>query len=404
MSVRRIYQNWISPQRWLERAGVRPPMQIVMGVVMLTSCVLMIAKTLQLMPSEDDGTLRVRTLLVEMVASRIGAEISMGDLDGADKMLTELLHRQDDVLSIGVRGLNHKIILATPNHERNWRSGTPNQNTPTHMQVLMYEGQTPWATLEIAFKPLASEASWSGWWSGRTVRLTVFILGSCFLLYWFFFSRMLRMLDPSAAVPERLQLIMDTLVEGVAILDNDGRIVLLNQSFAQTAFESKDRLIGRVMSSLPWLDHRREQPPAIFPWNSVTASNLPERGVPLRLRIGTRLARSLKVNAAPILDPGGTRRGVLVTFGDQTVLESDNAKLALLISEFAHTGEDIRWLRERLAGHDDNDHLATLERLAAAASEVAKIGDAAPKELSASSPGPRNGGAQPAQFAESDNP
>jgi PAS domain-containing protein len=385
MSLGRIYRDWISPQRWLERMGVGPSMQIVFGLVMLTTCVLMFARALQLTPSEDDATVRARSLLFEMATFRVGEDLSGAHPDRAKEFLQDLLARQPDVLSAAVRRIDGKILLATPNHQENWRGVPAGANTPTHMQVLLYDNQTPWARLEMAFSPLPS-TEWSAWWSARSAKLTIFILGSCFVLYWLFFSRMLRMLDPSEAVPQRMQLIMDTLVEGVAIVDNDDRIVLVNQSFCQIAFSTVDRLMGQALSSLPWLwqDQMQEAGTAVYPWQMVKSSNLPERGAAMRLQIGTRHARSLNVNASPILDPGGTRRGVLVTFDDQTVMEADNVQLAKLIAKFAESRPQIHQFREQLPGPEQKDLLAELERLAAAASEIADVGRSAVESMSGS--------------------
>jgi hypothetical protein len=148
---------------------------------------------------------------------------------------------------------------------------------------------------------------------------------------------------------------------------------MANQSFAQMAFFSVERLIGRTLSSFPWLAHDAPRAPEVYPWQAVQQSDLPQRGVALRLQIGTRHDRRLNVNASPILDPNGTRRGVLVTFDDQTIVESDNLQLAKFIGKFSEASNDIHQFHEHLKSRDDHEHLAKLEELAVAASELAKL-------------------------------
>lgn len=369
--LRQFYHAWISPQRWLERVGVRPPMQIVIGLVLLTSCVLLFAKALQLVPTDDQASLRLRMLLAEMASSRVASAVANGNYAGARQFLDELVQRHNDVRSAGLRRLDGTVVFQTAGHEKYWVGAQPKVSTPTHIPILLYENRNPWGQLEIAFKPLQDRITWAGWWSTPSVRLSGFIIAGCFLLFWLFLSRMLRMLDPSAAVPERMQLMMDTLVEGMVILDNNDQIVMVNQSFARTAFSPVNRLIGRSLSSLPWLALDGPGAPEVFPWKAVQQSDLPERGVALRLQIGTRHDRRLSVNASPILDPKGTRRGVLVTFDDQTIVDSDNLQLAKLIARFSDASDDIHQFREQLKSHGDNEHLAKLEELAVAAREIA---------------------------------
>ena len=104
--------------------------------------------------------------------------------------------------------------------------------------------------------------------------------------------------------------------------------------------------------------------PEVYPWQAVLQSDLPQRGVPLRLQIGARHDRRLNVNASPIWTPGGTRQGVLVTFDDQTIVESDNLQLAKFIAKFSEASDGIHEFREQLKSLGDFEHLAKLEELA----------------------------------------
>ena len=346
-------------------------MQIVLGLVMLLACVLQFARALQLVSSEDAALVRVRIVLAEMASSRVAAQIAGGDYAGARAFLEWFVRSHEEICSAALRRLDGKIAMETPGHDRYWAGAGGDESTPTHLHVALYENKVPWGRLEIAFRPLHEQQSFFKSLEPQNQRPAVFILGASFLLYWLFLSRMLKTLDPSAAVPQRMQIMMDTLVEGMVILDNEDQIVMANQAFARLAYLPADRLIGRPLASLPWLAPDRPNNPEAYPWKAVRESNLPERGVQLRLQVGSRHERRLKVNASPIADPSGACRGVLVTFDDQTSVESDNLELARFIAKFNEAGEEMALFRRRFSAEGDADHLAKFEELAAAAKELA---------------------------------
>ena len=370
MSLRYVYNTWISPQRWLDRLGVRAPARIVMGLVLLTTCVLLTANALRLFPSEREALLRRRAVLSEIASLQVAWAVTHRNPTASRDFLQLIVSRNDDVVSAGVRKRDGSILTQTSLHEKNWVGARPNASTPTHVHVLLYQGQRPWGQLELCFVPLPRPSTWLEWWSVPVVKLTAFILAGTFLLFWLYLSRMLRTLDPSAVIPERLQLLMDTLVEGVVVLDEQDRIVMANQAFANTVFSSVEGLIGRELSSLPWLADDRDDALDQYPWKAAAQTGLQQRGILLRLQIGTRHARRLNANASPVLGPDGKRRGVLVTFDDQTVIEADNLELATYVGRF---GDEISQLRDQLRSQVDQRQIEMMEGLARAADEVAHL-------------------------------
>src|ERR1700684_4036284 len=154
MRLHHVYNTWISPHRWLERAGVRAPMQIVIGLVLLTSCVLQFAAVAGLLPSDDEISLRHRMTLAEMASMEAASAVTHQDYAAAHEILDAMVRRYDDVLSAGLRRQDGTMVVQTANHAKYWVGVRPNVNTPTHIQVLLYESQKPWGHLEISFAPL----------------------------------------------------------------------------------------------------------------------------------------------------------------------------------------------------------------------------------------------------------
>jgi PAS domain S-box-containing protein len=382
MKLGQIYRTWISPQRWLDRAGIRPPMQIVLGLVMLLACVLQFARVLQLVSGEDAALVRVRIVLAEMASSRVAAQIAGSDYPGARTFLQWFVQAHEEIRSAALRRLDGTIAMETPGHDRYWIASPGDESTPMYLHVALYENKVPWGRLEIAFRPLHEQQSFLASLENKNQRAAFFVLGASFLLFWFFLARMLKTLDPSGAVPDRMQSMMDTLVEGMVILDNDDQIVMANQAFARLTYMPVDRLIGRALTTLPWLAADRPNNPEVYPWKAVQESNLPQRGVQLRLQVGSRHERRLKINASPIVDPNGTRRGVLVTFDDQTSVESENLELARFVAKFSQAGEEIAQARRESKSEGNAAQLARLEELAEAAKELAATCQVAGRDVS----------------------
>ena len=371
-----FYNRCLSPQRWLDRAGVGTPMRIVIGLVLLMTCVLLFAKAFRLFPGAEEAELRRRTTIAEMAAIQIAVNAAQDDQALVRRLLEEMVRRYDGLKSACLLR-DGSAAIATSDHARHWAGALPQISTPTHLRVMLSDKQKPWGELQIAFAPMPQYTTWYDWWSQTETRLKVFILAGSFVLFWFYLSRMLTMLDPSSVIPDRMQLLMDTLVEGMVILDENERIVMANQSFANTAFSSVDRLIGQKLSSLPW--RGQDGAEANFhPWNVEESRDLQQRGVPMQLLIGARHARRLNVNASPILAADGTHMGMVVTFADQTVIEADNLHMSQFVSHVTDAAENIRRLQEDLRSHDPE--LRRFEEMARAVRELAELCHTAPRD------------------------
>ena len=56
--------------------------------------------------------------------------------------------------------------------------------------------------------------------------------------------------EDASPIPERIQAVVDNLVEGVVILDGDRRIVMANHAFAASIGRPASELVERVMFEL----------------------------------------------------------------------------------------------------------------------------------------------------------
>ena len=104
---------------------------------------------------------------------------------------------------------------------------------------------------------------------------------------------MLRHLDPSQAVPARVRNALDTLAEGLLVIDNQGYIVLANQAFSEVTGISADKLIGITTADLSWFTGDNEKvDSASLPWSQSVKHGTPLRNGMINLRDGAGKRRT----------------------------------------------------------------------------------------------------------------
>jgi diguanylate cyclase (GGDEF)-like protein/PAS domain S-box-containing protein len=186
---------------------------------------------------------------------------------------------------------------------------------------------------------VALSAQWLGLLSHALVSLlTIIILSACGL----------RTIDAirrpagdqeSELAPDRFRQALDTLVDGLVMLDEQGRIVLANHTFATSVGQSSDDLTGQWISKLPWISIGVADP--AFPWTLAIehSSRQAERMLCYQAPDGSE--RIFSVNVAPLVahDP---QRGVLATFRDVTHVEQHRADLERMLHLLQNSRDEIK--------------------------------------------------------------
>jgi diguanylate cyclase (GGDEF)-like protein/PAS domain S-box-containing protein len=196
-----------------------------------------------------------------------------------------------------------------------------------------------WATVEIRFAPLWTKNLASGF-SNSFVGLLAFVALSGFLCYFFVMKRTLRVLDPAAVIPERVQKAFDVLQEGILILDDKEQIVMANRSFSNLFGKSSAAMIGLKGSELGWLDYQNPKQISQLPWFKVLQDGKEHKGASLSLLNSLGGKIKLAVNAAMVTDSAGKCRGTLVTFDDITQMEEKNFELNDLVEKLQLANEE----------------------------------------------------------------
>ena len=166
-------------------------------------------------------------------------------------ILELVVERDDDIVSAAVRRADGSLAVQVGDHARTWQPLVDGQSTPTQVAVPIQANNEQWGQVELAFRPM-SPPGWWGYVASRPTIYVVFIGTVTFLLSSFYLRKTLQHVDPSKVVPGRVRSALDTLAEGLLVLDDSYRIMLANQSLAEIVGEAPERLVGRVASELPW--------------------------------------------------------------------------------------------------------------------------------------------------------
>ncbi len=332
----------MSPTSLLARIPTR--VHLALGLSALAVCAVLAASWLGLVADPEDAARRHRAALAETVAVVAStllddpAAATAPDDPSADPnaspaasplqdTLAFLATRNPDVLSLGVRDPDGALLADVNHHAAQWSPGAHAQSSDAELVVPVWRGDQPAGRLEMRFAPLRAPG-WRGELQDPSLRLAAFIFASCLLAYGFYLRRMLRELDPSRAVPQRVRTAYDNLAEGLVVLDARGRVVLANKSAADMLGVPEISLVGRSPDGFAWSGPAGEPVRAdTLPWVLARVQCRPQRDVHLCVRSVAGTHYALRANCTPILDDTGQLQALVVSYQDVTELEQRGVAL-----------------------------------------------------------------------------
>ncbi len=320
--------------------------RISLGLACLTLSTQFFAQTCGLLPDQDQNILERRKVLCEGIAVQCCLAAEKNDLATIRAASSMLVSRNPDVLSAGVRKANGQVLVDIGNHVAEWKPTTDGGSTASQIQVPIFQGKKRWGTVEIRFQE-SELPQYVRWFASPMVRMFVFVTALGFLSYRWYLKRVLQHLDPSAVVPDRVRKTLDTLAEGVLVLDQEPRIVLANQAFARHTGKSAAELQGLRAPSIAWTGDK-SQLGNDFPWAQTIREGSSQTGVMLSLESAIEGKRTMVVNTSPILGGQGECRGVLATFDDVTSIEAKNARLEEMLKCLNESRDEIHRQNEEL--------------------------------------------------------
>ncbi len=300
--------------------------RIAIGITSTVVSVVLIAMNVGILPDYRTVAMRGRVQLCEAIAANSSLMVRQRDLRRMQAILEMVVARNDDIVSAGVRREDGSLAVEVGNHATTWRPLVDGKSVPTQITVPIQANNRRWGDVELGFRPLSPP----GWWghiANRQVLYVVFVGTVTFLLSSLFLRKALQHVDPSKVVPGRVRSALDTLAEGLLVLDDNFRIMLANQSLAEIVGEPPERLMGRRAADLPWA-FAPVAGQLEYPWETAIREELPLVGVMMHLVDRDQKRRSFMVNCTPIPGNDGKVRGVLASLEDVTQLEETQHELS----------------------------------------------------------------------------
>ena len=187
------------------------------------------------------------------IAASTSTFASQADIARMQAMLNFLVERNQDLLSAAVRKADGAVVAQAGDHRTTGKTSPGSFSIDSQVQVPILAGQKDWGRLELRFKPLLAAglarlssriraSSWSrSCRCAASLRSTSIWAGCCV-------SSTRRV-----QCPARVAHALDTMAEGLLVIDLKGYIMLANQAFAEVVGKTAEKLTGGRTSEFAWL-------------------------------------------------------------------------------------------------------------------------------------------------------
>jgi PAS domain S-box-containing protein len=307
--------------------GLNTKSYIALGLSFLVMSLVLAAIFLGLVPDRIGAIREGRAALAEALAATATTLAADGELRQLESTLRLVVKRNPDMLSAAMRRADGQLVVTVGEHDRYWVRASDEVSTDTQLQVPIYAASSKWGQLELRYRPLLAQGL-SVVIRNPWFLLVVFMFLACFASFYFYLGKVLRQLDPSQAVPGRVRAALDTLAEGLLVIDRKQNIVLANHAFAGFLGKTPEELTGYNAASLDWLE-ADDQPLSKdqLPWLVTLRDTSVQQDRMLNLRNVKSQQRNFIVNCSPVLAGGGKANGVFISLNDVTQLEQNKVEL-----------------------------------------------------------------------------
>ena len=306
--------------------GLSAKARIALGLVGLMVSLVLIASTLDLVPDRRLAMREARAALAEVIAVNTSVWIEEGQLQRAEATLGLAVERNADLLSAAVQREDGNLIASFGEHGQNWVPMQAQYSTDAQILVPLLAANKRWGELQLRFAPLSAPGA-MGLLSHPLLLLCGFMALAGFCGFYFYLTKALAQLDPSNAVPARVRAALDSMAEGLLVIDRNGRVVLANRAFATLIGRDADVLPGADPIDFDWDLDNKADAARDMPWVLALQSGTERRDEMAYLHDANGVRRALKVNCSPVMGTSGRAAGVLVSFDDITQLEAQEVEL-----------------------------------------------------------------------------
>jgi PAS domain S-box-containing protein len=306
--------------------GLSTRLYLATGLAFLVASILLAAAFFGLLPDRGAALREGRTALAELAAVTSAAAVDPERVPRVQATLAFMLERNRDLVSIAVRRKDGAIVVSAGDHFAHWQPTADDRSTDTQILVPISANKERWGQLELKFRPtgvpslFGMEMPW--------LYLAAYMLFGSLVAFYFYLGRVLRHLDPSQAVPARVRAALDTLAEGLVVIDKKQSIVLANQAFASLLGAASEDLLGKPLAAFGWIAPdgsplQKDQ----FPWVAAMRSGTVQRDCLVYLTDAAGKLHMFHANCSPVAGGDGKTGGVLISLDDVTQLEEQKVEL-----------------------------------------------------------------------------
>ena len=317
-----------------------PLVRISLGLVVLTVAILLATDLLGLIPDTRKAELQSRKVITESLAVQLSIEIANQRQHGVEEILRTSVERNESILSAAVRKAGGGLLSEYGDHIKNWTLQSNDKSTLTQVYVPIFDEHGHWGNVELRFNELG-ETGGTFILKSSFLTFILFMALVGFVVYLLFLRRTMRELNLDAVIPERVRTALDTLAEGLLILDQDGRIIFSNLSFSRKIGYSPDQLSGKKSTELDWDIELSGTEKEVLPWLSVLDGMGMSNDTTIKLKSGPNKTYTFSVNASPVAATEGEVRGVLITFDDISEIEAKNEELRKTVAMLQSSKREV---------------------------------------------------------------
>jgi len=325
----------------MKKLRMPPVLRLSLGLSLITMTILLGVEMLGVLPSPEQVTMDSRKKICESLAVNAVMAIQENNFAAIQTTMEILIQRNQDIIATALRNNNGTILAEAGDHQHHWNNTDKTISTLQNVQVPIFISYKRWGTFEVCFKAMHTNAVYS-MWNRPMIKVIGLSIPLAFLCFFFLIKKTLRHLDPTAVVPERVKRTLDSLVEGVVLMDEHERIVLANKAFEKTVGDAREKYIGKKASELNWTSPQTGKLAEVFPWQQAIRKGVNQPSVPLVKHQSGNKVHTFMVNGAPIIDGKGKIRGALATFDDVTHIEAQNSKLQKMLNALKKSRDEIR--------------------------------------------------------------
>ena len=211
--------------------------------------------------SDRDGA---RQTLSEAIAVNAAAHVRKQQWVDLTSTLQTQVDRNSDLLSVGIRSDLGVLRVDTGHHDQTWPVTDEDKSKVCAVHVPITLNRRPWGRVELCFRE-PHTTTFARIMHHPLIRLLSFFLICGVVAYTIFVVRIMKVFNSTQVVPDRVRQALDTLAEGLLVLDEYGRIVLANEAFATIVEIPSEELANQLASDLNWV--AEDVSDKDFPWS-----------------------------------------------------------------------------------------------------------------------------------------